>query len=185
MDPEKKVHNLSNYFKHHLFGGEYATSGCDCLWSSYISAELWLWGTLICDFIIVATMTFLAKLESSFKPTKCIIDRLIIVTLETSAVTLIATLVQLILYLRSPADSLNRVGIIYILGGLYSNVLLTVLNSRKRARLVETSQTISLKFSQQSTTPPPSSTFEEAPSSEVAIKKRKDEESPVKSESSP
>ncbi|EDQ98646.1 uncharacterized protein LACBIDRAFT_298377 [Laccaria bicolor S238N-H82] len=153
-----------------------------------ISAELWLWGTLICDFIIVATMTFLlvqAKLESSFKPTKCIIDRLIIVTLETGAVTLIATLIQLILYLRSPADSLNRVGIIYILGGLYSNVLLTVLNSRKRARLVETSQTISLKFSQQSTTPPPSSTFEEAPSSEVAIKKRKDEESPVKSESSP
>ncbi|EDR02592.1 uncharacterized protein LACBIDRAFT_332183 [Laccaria bicolor S238N-H82] len=58
-----------------------------------------------------------AKLESSFKSTKRIIDRLIIVTLETAAVTLITTLVQLILYSRSPTNSLNRVGIMYILGG--------------------------------------------------------------------
>ncbi|EDQ99777.1 uncharacterized protein LACBIDRAFT_334764 [Laccaria bicolor S238N-H82] len=128
-----------------------------------------------------------AKLESPFKPTKRIIDRFIIVTLETAAVTLITTLVQLILYSRPPTNSLNRVGIIYILGGLYSNVLLSVLNSRRRARhqLVEPSQTFSLNFAQQSSTTPLSSIFEEAPSSEVASKTQKDEESHVKSESSP
>ncbi|KIJ92130.1 hypothetical protein K443DRAFT_135351 [Laccaria amethystina LaAM-08-1] len=156
-----------------------------------LSAELWLCGTLICDSIIVATMTFLlvqAKVESSFKSTKHIIDRLIIVTLETAAVTLITTLVQLIFYSRSlpTSNSLDQVGIMYILGGLYSNVLLTVLNSRNsyRRRLVEPNQTFSLNFAQQSTTAPLSSTPEEAPSTEVASKTQKDEESHVKSESS-
>lgn len=154
-----------------------------------LSAELWLWGTLICDSIIVATMIFLlvkAKLESSFKSTKRLMDRLIIVTLETGAVTLITTLVQLIFYLRSPPSSLQQLGIMYILGGLYSNVLLSVLNGRKRARrrLAEPSQTFSINFAQQSTTAPLSSISEEAPSSEVASKIQKDEESHIKSESS-
>ena len=68
----------------------------------------------------------------------------------------------------------------------YSNVLLSVLNSRKRARhqLVEPNQTFSLNFAQQSTTAPVSSIFEEVPSNEVASKTQKDEESHVKSESS-
>ncbi|KIK03687.1 hypothetical protein K443DRAFT_676519 [Laccaria amethystina LaAM-08-1] len=155
-----------------------------------LSAELWLWGTLICDSIIVATMTFLlvrAKLESSFKSTKRLIDRLILITLETAAVTLITTLVQLIFYLRSPPSSLQQLGIMYILGGLYANVLLSVLNGRKRARcrLVEPSQTFSLNFAQHSTTAPLSSISEESPSSEVSSNTQKDEESQVKSDSSP
>ncbi|EDR07493.1 uncharacterized protein LACBIDRAFT_298404 [Laccaria bicolor S238N-H82] len=150
-----------------------------------LSAELWLWGTLICDSIIVATMIFLlvqAKLESSFKSTKRLMDRLIIVTLETGAVTLITTLVQLIFYLRSPPSSLQQLGIMYILGGLYSNVLLSVLNGRKRARrrLAEPSQTFSLNFAQQRTTAPLSSVSEEASSSEGASTTQKDEESHIK-----
>ncbi|KIJ97150.1 hypothetical protein K443DRAFT_133905 [Laccaria amethystina LaAM-08-1] len=154
-----------------------------------LSAEVWLWGTLICDSIIVATMTFLlvqAKLESSFKSTKRIIDRLIIVTLETAAVTLITTLVQLIFYLRAPPSSISQLWIMYILGGLYANVLLSVLNGRKRTRrrLTEPSQTFSLNFAQQSATAPLSSISEEAPSSEEASKIQKDEDSHVESESS-
>lgn len=127
-----------------------------------ITAKLWLAGTFICDFIIVATMTYLlfkAKLESSFNATRRVVDRLIIVTLETGAVTLAATLVQLIFYFRYPPNSLQQVGVMYILGGLYSNVLLSVLNGRKRARrqLAETSHNFSLHFTDQSLPAPRSS----------------------------
>ncbi|KIJ89620.1 hypothetical protein K443DRAFT_687198 [Laccaria amethystina LaAM-08-1] len=127
-----------------------------------ITAKLWLAGTLICDLIIVATMTcllFQAKLESTFSATKRVVDRLIIVTLETGAVTLTATLIQLIFYFKYPSNSLQQVGVMYILGGLYSNVLLRVLNGRKRARgrLAETSHNFSLHFTDQSLPPPLSS----------------------------
>ncbi|KIK03715.1 hypothetical protein K443DRAFT_676543 [Laccaria amethystina LaAM-08-1] len=127
-----------------------------------ITAKLWLAGTFICDFIIVATMTcllFQAKLESSFNATRRVVDRLIIVTLETGAITLTATLVQLIFYFRYPPNSLQQVGVMYILGGLYSNVLLSILNGRKRARrqLAETSHNFSLHFTDQSLPPPRSS----------------------------
>ncbi|KIJ97385.1 hypothetical protein K443DRAFT_124082 [Laccaria amethystina LaAM-08-1] len=118
-----------------------------------ITAKLWLAGTLICDLIVVATMTCLApKLESTFNTTRGVVDRLIIVTLETDAVTLAATLVQLIFYFRYPSNSLQQVGV-------YSNVLLSVLNGRKRARerLAEKSHNFSLHFADQSLPPPGSS----------------------------
>ncbi|EDR02610.1 uncharacterized protein LACBIDRAFT_332211 [Laccaria bicolor S238N-H82] len=105
MDPEKRVQNLSNYFTHDLLG-----------WRPSPVAFMQLAAAIARGVALVQ-----AKLESSFESTKRIIDRLIIVTLETAAVTLIMTLVHLIFYLRSPPSSLNRLGMYNVhFGGLRS-----------------------------------------------------------------
>ncbi|KIK02584.1 hypothetical protein K443DRAFT_96641, partial [Laccaria amethystina LaAM-08-1] len=117
---------------------------------------VWLSGTFVCDFFIVATMTTMlvqAKLESSLKSTQRLLDRLILITLETGAVTLIVTLVQLIFYVKFPTNGRQQVSVMYELGGLYSNALLAVLNGRKRARNRLAEPTISIHFTQKSTTP--------------------------------
>ncbi|EDR02719.1 uncharacterized protein LACBIDRAFT_332245 [Laccaria bicolor S238N-H82] len=117
---------------------------------------VWLSGTFVCDFFIVATMTTLlvrAKLESSLKSTQRLLDRLIIIALETAAVTLVVALVQLIFYVKFPTNGRQQVSVMYILGGLYSNALLAVLNGRKRSRGRLAEPTLSIHFEQKTTLP--------------------------------
>ena len=52
-----------------------------------------------------------AKLETSFKSTQRLLDRLILVTLETGAITLIVTLVQLIFYVKFPTNGRQQVSV--------------------------------------------------------------------------
>lgn len=132
-----------------------------------LSTEIWLSGSFLCDCIIVMTMIILlvqAKLESSFVLTRRLIDRLIIVTLETGAITVVVILVQLGIYIKYPEDALQHVAVMYILGGLYANVLLAVLNGRKRARrlVALTHHSLSLHFAEHIPSRFSSATLQEA-----------------------
>ncbi|KIK02649.1 hypothetical protein K443DRAFT_677383 [Laccaria amethystina LaAM-08-1] len=132
-----------------------------------LSTEIWLSGSFLCDCIIVMTMIILlvqAKLDSSFVLTRRLIDRLIIVTLETGAITVFVIPIQLGMYIKYPDDALQHVAVMYILGGLYANVLLAVLNGRKRARrlVAPTHHSLSLHFADQFPSRFSSATLQEA-----------------------
>lgn len=140
-----------------------------------LSTEIWLSGSFLCDCIIVMTMIILlvqAKLESSFVLTRRLIDRLIIVTLETGAITVVVILVQLGIYIKYPEDALQHVAVMYILGGLYANVLLAVLNGRKRARrlVALTHHSLSLHFAEHIPSRFSSATLQEALMSDTIMR---------------
>ncbi|TFK35425.1 hypothetical protein BDQ12DRAFT_737534, partial [Crucibulum laeve] len=103
-----------------------------------IFTQVWLISSLICDFIIVCGMSLLliqARRNSSFANTERMIDRLMLITVESGLVTMIAVTTQVIFYLMVPENGV-QLGIMYIIGGLYANVFLTVLNARRGTRRV-------------------------------------------------
>ncbi|KAJ7716249.1 hypothetical protein B0H14DRAFT_3013056, partial [Mycena olivaceomarginata] len=84
---------------------------------------MWLAGGFVCDIIIAGTMATLlwrAKHRSGFKSTETVLNRLIINTVETGAITATLALIELAFE--------------YIQGRMYSNVLLATLNGRHRSR---------------------------------------------------
>jgi len=99
-------------------------------------AELWLAGGFVCDVIIAVTMASLlwsAKSKSGFRSTETLLNRLIINTVETGAITATLALVELILFKKFSA-TYYHITVEYILGRMYSNVLLATLNGRHRSR---------------------------------------------------
>ncbi|KAJ7923106.1 hypothetical protein B0H13DRAFT_2316784 [Mycena leptocephala] len=98
--------------------------------------DTWLAGSLVCDSVIaIALVTTLAQAQrkSRFKSTETILNRLIINTIETGAITAGIALVELILFKLFPTVYYH-VAIEYVLGRMYSNVLLATLNGRHRSR---------------------------------------------------
>ena len=67
--------------------------------------------SLIIVFAFFGRQLVKAKLESSFVLTRRLIDRLIIVTLETGAITVVVILVQLGIYIKYPEDALQHVAV--------------------------------------------------------------------------
>ena len=67
--------------------------------------------SLIIVFVFFGRQLVKAKLESSFVLTRRLIDRLIIVTLETGAITVVVILVQLGIYIKYPEDALQHVAV--------------------------------------------------------------------------
>ncbi|RDB20298.1 hypothetical protein Hypma_012674 [Hypsizygus marmoreus] len=97
---------------------------------------VWLSGSFLCDVLIAATMvTILARSRSnaSFRNTERIINVLIVNTIETGAVTAVVALLQLVFFLTH-TDNFIHVCMEYVLGRIFSNVLMATLNGRHRLR---------------------------------------------------
>ncbi|KAF9446088.1 hypothetical protein P691DRAFT_761926 [Macrolepiota fuliginosa MF-IS2] len=93
---------------------------------------VWLVGSFVCDMFIVFAMAIIlvdVRKEATFRETEKLIDCLLRLTIETGALTVLAAAVMLGLHLKYTTQT-YYLGILYILGGLYTNILLYVLNSR-------------------------------------------------------
>ncbi|KAF7334404.1 hypothetical protein MVEN_02269600 [Mycena venus] len=98
------------------------------------AAETWLVGSFVCDLLITITMVIIllsARRKTSSKSTMFLLNNLIINTIETGAITAVLALTQLVLYKLYPTDYMH-VTVEFVLGRLYSNVLLATLNGRHR-----------------------------------------------------
>ncbi|KAJ7685833.1 hypothetical protein B0H17DRAFT_1073044 [Mycena rosella] len=93
-------------------------------------------GNFICDTVIATSMVIIlakAHRQSHFKATETLLNRLIVNTIETAAITAGVTLLTLILFKVSPATYYDIVTD-YVSGRIYSNVLVATLNGRHRSR---------------------------------------------------
>lgn len=92
-------------------------------------------GSFVADTLIAGCQIAIlweAHSKSSFKHTETIISKLVFRTVETAAVTAIVSLVWLILYITKP-NTFLAVPSVFMIGKLYSNVLLANLNARSRS----------------------------------------------------
>ncbi|KAF7328353.1 hypothetical protein MVEN_02550800 [Mycena venus] len=99
-----------------------------------IGVKIWLIGSFVCDILIAVTMIGIlwqARVRSPWKATDSIITKLIYHTVETGAVTAITAGIELVLFLVYPTTFLDDVPA-FLLGKLYSNVVLATLNSRSK-----------------------------------------------------
>ncbi|KAJ7623849.1 hypothetical protein DFH06DRAFT_1305270 [Mycena polygramma] len=97
-----------------------------------LSVKIWLFGSAVCDVIITATMIFLLnqyRKMTSWKKTDSILTKLIFHTVQTGAVTSIAAIVEVVLFLVYPQFFYHEVPG-FILGKMYSNAVLATLNAR-------------------------------------------------------
>ncbi|KAJ7656509.1 hypothetical protein DFH06DRAFT_1199773 [Mycena polygramma] len=93
----------------------------------------WLAGSLTTDILIAGTMTWLlyiSKPETNINGTIDVINRLIINTVQTGAITVVAATIQMALFIRF-IDANYYFSAGYILGKLYSNSFIATLNARK------------------------------------------------------
>ncbi|KAF7373926.1 hypothetical protein MSAN_00605000 [Mycena sanguinolenta] len=101
---------------------------------------IWLTGSFVVDVLIATVMVFSLvnsrrelRLELTVKRTENLINRLIVVTVETGVITAVAALVDLTLYLLPIQGQTYHTVPASILGKLYSNVLMANLNGRARS----------------------------------------------------
>ncbi|KAJ7143313.1 hypothetical protein C8R43DRAFT_1237975 [Mycena crocata] len=97
-----------------------------------VGVKVWLIGAAVCDTFITATMVVILtqyKLKSPWKKTDSIITRLIYNTVETGAITTVVAIADVVLFILFPTNNLHQTPA-FMLGKLYSNVLLVTLNAR-------------------------------------------------------
>ncbi|KAF7348889.1 hypothetical protein MVEN_01409100 [Mycena venus] len=97
-----------------------------------VGVKIWLIGSAVCDVVIAATMiTILARYRkmTPWKKTDNIITKLIYHTVQTGAITAIVAIVDMVLFLIYP-QYLFHVAPSFVLGKMYSNVVLATLNAR-------------------------------------------------------
>ncbi|KAF9468659.1 hypothetical protein BDZ94DRAFT_1317821 [Collybia nuda] len=100
--------------------------------SLFLGFTVWLVGSLVCDLLIAGSMlVILHSSRTRFEPTGSIIDRLMIRAVHSGAITAVAALIQLILFLALRDTFLFDCPAVF-LGKLYSNVLLANLNGRRK-----------------------------------------------------
>ncbi|KIM79191.1 hypothetical protein PILCRDRAFT_571209 [Piloderma croceum F 1598] len=93
---------------------------------------VWLAGSFVADVLIAGCQISIlaeARSKSPFKQTDSVITRLIVHTVQTASVTAVAVLVELILFKVLPDTNVFDTPA-FIVGKLYSNVLLANLNAR-------------------------------------------------------
>ncbi|KII93808.1 hypothetical protein PLICRDRAFT_694917 [Plicaturopsis crispa FD-325 SS-3] len=95
---------------------------------------MWLGGSFLCDILIAGTMLHLlleARSQTSFKATETLLTRLIVLTVQTGFITAIVAGMQLTAYYLGLVV-LNEYSYLFsfMLGPLYSNVLLATVNAR-------------------------------------------------------
>jgi len=91
---------------------------------------IWLVGSLVCDFVITAYMTyFLLRNKSEFKNTRSLATKLIKLTIETGLITTTAALTELVCAVAFRVTTYH-IALFYIISKLYANCLLATLNSR-------------------------------------------------------
>ncbi|KAF8195309.1 hypothetical protein K438DRAFT_1827235 [Mycena galopus ATCC 62051] len=98
---------------------------------------VWLAGSAVCDVLITMALTFVLwnrKKKTSFAATSGVLNRLIILSIETGALTSITATVEVILWLGW--EEFNYHFTLFLcLGKLYSNVLVATLNCRNQVFL--------------------------------------------------
>ncbi|KII85309.1 hypothetical protein PLICRDRAFT_701457 [Plicaturopsis crispa FD-325 SS-3] len=102
-----------------------------------VAPMIWLAGSFICDVLIVGSMLSIlkeARSQTTIKSTESILTKLIILTMQTGLITALTAGIQLIIYLlrTSAAMPQNQYDLVpmFMLGKLYSNVLMATLNAR-------------------------------------------------------
>ncbi|KAF9461106.1 hypothetical protein BDZ94DRAFT_858982 [Collybia nuda] len=97
---------------------------------AHTSTTIWLVGSAVCDIIIAVFMVFfLSRRATGFKATQTLITKVMRLTIETGSLTATVAIIDVILFLAFPESNFH-VAPAFILGKLYSNTLVTTLNSR-------------------------------------------------------
>ncbi|KII90157.1 hypothetical protein PLICRDRAFT_174938 [Plicaturopsis crispa FD-325 SS-3] len=92
---------------------------------------VWLVGSFACDILITLSLLVIlrkARAQTTFKETETVVTKLIVLTVQTGFITAAAAGVQLTLFLLNPTNFSDIPA--FILGKMYSNVLLATLNAR-------------------------------------------------------
>ncbi|KAJ7474313.1 hypothetical protein FB451DRAFT_1248590, partial [Mycena latifolia] len=100
-----------------------------------VGVKVWLIGSAVCDVFITVTMiTILSRYRQNtpWKNTDGLITKLIYHTVQTGAVTSFVALVEVVLFIVYPGNYLH-ITLAFMLGKVYSNVLLATLNGRPRS----------------------------------------------------
>ncbi|KAL9708809.1 hypothetical protein Ac2012v2_007964 [Leucoagaricus gongylophorus] len=111
--------------------------------------ELWLLAGAVADITIACSMAFLLtklRQEKSTRSTMVLLKRILLLTLETNAVTAVVAIALLVTDLIPPAKEPNtnvNVTLGYIIGKLYSNCFMVLLNQRTYYESVTVSGTMS------------------------------------------
>ncbi|KAF8140818.1 hypothetical protein K438DRAFT_1879271 [Mycena galopus ATCC 62051] len=95
--------------------------------------KVWLYGSAVCDFLITFTMVFILtqyRRNTPWKKTDSLITKLIYNTVETGAVTSVVAIADAVLFTKFPDNNIHQVPA-FMLGKLYSNVLLATVNARR------------------------------------------------------
>ncbi|KAF8175505.1 hypothetical protein K438DRAFT_1979729 [Mycena galopus ATCC 62051] len=98
--------------------------------------SLWLAGSLAVDILIAGVMVFSlmhSRRTSPIRRTETLINRIIVNTVETGVITAVTALLDLTLYLLPIQGQTYHAAPAFILGKLYSNVLMANLNGRARS----------------------------------------------------
>ncbi|KAJ7749424.1 hypothetical protein B0H16DRAFT_874162 [Mycena metata] len=99
-----------------------------------IGVKVWLIGSAVCDLVITFSMLVTLaqyRQNTSWSRTDTLITKLIYHTVENGAVTSIAAVVDVVLFIKYPGNNLHQT-FAFMLGKIYSNVLVASLNARVR-----------------------------------------------------
>ncbi|KAJ7700341.1 hypothetical protein B0H17DRAFT_1176754 [Mycena rosella] len=94
--------------------------------------KTWLIGSAICDVLISLTMVVILteyRMKTPWKRTDSLITKLIFNTVETGVITAVVAIADVVLFIMFPSNNLQQTPA-FILGKLYSNLLLVTLNAR-------------------------------------------------------
>ncbi|KAJ7666400.1 hypothetical protein B0H17DRAFT_1089656 [Mycena rosella] len=94
--------------------------------------KTWLIGSAICDVLISLTMVVILteyRMKTPWKRTDSLITKLIFNTVETGAITTVVAIADVVLFITFPSNNLHQTPA-FMLGKLYSNLLLVTLNAR-------------------------------------------------------
>ncbi|KAF7294182.1 hypothetical protein HMN09_01146600 [Mycena chlorophos] len=97
-----------------------------------IGVKVWLMGSAACDLVITVTLLIILteyRRNTPWKRMDGLLARLIYNTIETGAVTSVVAVCDVVLFILFPETNLHQTPA-FMLGKLYTNVLLTTLNAR-------------------------------------------------------
>jgi len=111
------------------FNGNHVSTQLSSISSGFITGFV---GNFVADTLIAGCQIVIlsrARSNSPFKKTETVVTKLIVHTVQTAAVTAVASLAWLILYVTMPNNFVS-IAAAYMIAKLYSNVLLANLNAR-------------------------------------------------------
>ncbi|KAJ7055836.1 hypothetical protein C8F01DRAFT_447206 [Mycena amicta] len=94
--------------------------------------KVWLIGAAVCDVLITLTMLVILtqyRMKTPWKRTDSIITKLIYHVIETGAITSVVAIIDVVLFILYSQTNLHQTPA-FMLGKLYTNVLLATLNTR-------------------------------------------------------
>ncbi|KAJ6595168.1 hypothetical protein DFH09DRAFT_1136354 [Mycena vulgaris] len=99
-----------------------------------VGVKLWLFGSAVCDIVITATMLAILssyRQRTPWKSTDSTLTKLIYITVNSGAITTVVAIADVVLFMLYPDNYLHETPA-FMLGKVYSNVLVATLNARTR-----------------------------------------------------